>query len=154
MPKKKLKIVVYEDDAEMQDLVEEAKSALLERTKSKNSRVQCIVPHLIASQEEFDDWLSSGGVRDTYFAVVDLQIDEDDWEGVRAVEELRKTRKYEDFPIVVFSKTSNQHSRQRAYVAGATSYVKKPINRDRLVEALSGIIGYWLDLHEKHFASG
>lgn len=152
MPKKKLKIVVYEDDAEMQALVEDAKAVLLERTKSKNSRVQCIVPHLVASQEQFDDWISSGGERDAYFAVVDLQIDEDDWEGVRAVRELRKTRAYEDFPIVVFSKTSNQHARERAYTAGATSYIKKPINRDRLVETLSGIIGYWVDLHEKRFA--
>ncbi|WP_299656946.1 response regulator [uncultured Tateyamaria sp.] len=152
MPKKKLMVVVYEDDAEMKDLVEEAKAALMERGNSSHSRVQCIVPHLMVNQEEFDGWLSSGGVDDAYIAVVDLQIDEDDWEGVRAVEALRKSREYEDFPIVVFSKTSNKHARERAYTAGATSYVKKPINRDRLVQSLSDILVYWVDLHEKRVA--
>lgn len=152
MPKKQLNIAVYEDDEEMRDLVEEATLVLVERAKLKNTRIQCIAPYLMANQEEFDDWVSSGGVKDAYIAVVDLQIDEDDWEGVRAVEELRKTREYEDFPIVVFSKTSTRHSRERAYNAGATSYVKKPINRDRLVETLSGILRYWVDLHEKRVA--
>jgi len=150
--KNDLIVVIYEDEPEMEVLVNEARNIVIERNFNNSIRVANFDPIVVKTQGEFDKWLGSEAANSTHVALVDLQIDEDDWEGVRAVSAIRKDFERVNFPIVVFSKTASKTARKKAYDAGATSYVRKPANRDKLVESLADILGYWVERHEKRVA--
>lgn len=50
-------------------------------------------------------------------------------------------------PVVVLT-SSNQHDDiQRAYEAGANSYLVKPVSRDALIEMVKSLDAYWIKLN-------
>lgn len=143
MSSKQYRVLFYEDDEDAGELIREAK----ENYRDWSSNLCNIQEAVISSKHQFENKLDL--INDPFFhlAIIDLQIDDDDDEGIRAIQSLRTEYADYDFPIVMFSKTTNQKSRDSAYAAGATSYIKKPVRRSRKVDCLADILGYWIELH-------
>ncbi len=51
-------------------------------------------------------------------------------------------------PVVVFTSSSQHADIQRAYEAGANSYLVKPIGRDTLIEMVRSLKAYWIKLNQ------
>ena len=51
-------------------------------------------------------------------------------------------------PVVVLSSSVEQRDLETAYALGANSYVQKPVDFDRFVDAVGQIGTYWLRLNE------
>ncbi len=51
-------------------------------------------------------------------------------------------------PVVVLSSSVEQRDLETAYALGANSYVQKPVDFDRFVDAVGQIGSYWLRLNE------
>ena len=47
-------------------------------------------------------------------------------------------------PIVVYTSSKEPNDVRQAYLAGANSYVVKPVAFEAFIEAVAGILGYWL----------
>jgi len=50
-------------------------------------------------------------------------------------------------PVVVLTSSSQHGDIQRAYEAGATSYLVKPVGRDALIEIVRSFKAYWIKLN-------
>jgi two-component system, response regulator len=70
---------------------------------------------------------------------------------VNGLEVLRSMRSDEAngaIPVVVLSSSVEQRDLEAAYALGANSYVQKPVDFDRFVDAVGQIGAYWLRLNE------
>jgi two-component system, response regulator len=70
---------------------------------------------------------------------------------VNGLEVLRTMRADEAngaIPVVVLSSSVEQRDLENAYALGANSYVQKPVDFDRFVDAVGQIGSYWLRLNE------
>ena len=143
MPKRPIPIFVYEDDPEFPQVFETAK----EEAASRSDRVQCVEQTVATDRRAFDDIVSTNLLEQSYLALVDISIDGDPTEGIRAISELRAREDCAQLPIVVFSASGDKKTRESAYKAGATSYVKKPARDAKRAAALGEILSYWLDRH-------
>jgi CheY-like chemotaxis protein len=66
--------------------------------------------------------------------------------GVEALRELKDDPRLNGIPVVVFSSSSAEADVDRAYAAGANSFMTKPMTYDELVSMLETVKRYWFDL--------
>ncbi len=78
------------------------------------------------------------------FILLDLNMPKMD--GRQALKELKADPVFKKIPVVVFSTTNNSAEIDRCYELGANTYVVKPPTYSSLLQAISGINHYWLDL--------
>jgi DNA-binding response OmpR family regulator len=50
-------------------------------------------------------------------------------------------------PVVVLTSSDNKSDIDRAYAAGANSYLVKPVTRDSLVAMVKALDAYWIKLN-------
>ncbi len=143
MTKRPIPVFVYEDDPEFPQVFEDAK----ESAAARSDRVQCISHTVVKDRHGFDKLVSTEILEQSFLALVDISIDGDPMEGIRAIAELRARDDCSELPIIVFSSSGDKRTRESAYKAGATSYVKKPARDAKRAEALGEILSYWLDRH-------
>jgi CheY-like chemotaxis protein len=67
--------------------------------------------------------------------------------GIEAMTWIRKDRKLARLPVVVLSSSNHDVDIQRAYDAGANSYLVKPVDFNALVDIAKALVGYWLALN-------
>ena len=67
--------------------------------------------------------------------------------GIEAVHEMRKAEALRFVPIVMWSGSVDPHDVVRAYVAGVSSYLRKPASAAEAKQALQLTARYWLELH-------
>src|ERR1700689_2910823 len=67
------------------------------------------------------------------FDVVLLDIVMPEMDGVEACARARNDARYADLPIIMVTSLDDMNSLSNAFVAGATDYVTKPVNRVELV---------------------
>ncbi|HVV71395.1 MAG TPA: response regulator, partial [Verrucomicrobiae bacterium] len=67
--------------------------------------------------------------------------------GIEAMTWIRKDRKLARLPVVVLSSSNHDVDIQRAYDAGANSYLVKPVDFNALVDIARALVGYWLALN-------
>lgn len=143
MPKKPIPVFVYEDDPEFTQVFQDAKDEASARTERA-----LFIEHTLANdRKSFEQVASSALPGQSFLALVDISIDGDPMEGIRAIAELRARDDCAELPIVVFSASGDKLTRESAYRAGATSYVKKPARDVKRVEALGEILSYWIERH-------
>jgi CheY-like chemotaxis protein len=75
--------------------------------------------------------------------IVDVHFDPDvgngggvSWDGFLIVEWLRRMDEIKDLPFIVISLDDSLATRQRAAAAGATAFLRKPIRRGELLDAV------------------
>ena len=67
--------------------------------------------------------------------IVLLDIIMPEMDGIEACARIRRDRRYADIPIIMVTSLDDMDSLSNAFVAGATDYVTKPINRIRFLAA-------------------
>lgn len=68
--------------------------------------------------------------------------------GLQVLRKLREHKETKRLPIVVFTSSSEQEDMIRSYDLGANSYVRKPVDFERFMEATKQLGMYWLVLNE------
>jgi CheY-like chemotaxis protein len=67
-------------------------------------------------------------------------------DGYEVMEQLRADPALHSLPVVVFSTSSDAADVRRMYALGCSSYMTKPVEFERLIEAVRGIDAYWFRL--------
>lgn len=80
------------------------------------------------------------------FVLLDVNLPKVD--GITVLERLRNDKRTELLPVILFSSSNNKRVLLDGYRAGANSYVTKPTDFDKFLEAIRHLGWYWLDWNE------
>jgi two-component system, response regulator len=80
--------------------------------------------------------------------VVLLDLNMPRMDGLEVLRRLRADPATKTLPVVVLTSSSEDQDVLRSYDLGANSYVRKPVNFERFVEAASQLGLYWLVLNQ------
>lgn len=75
--------------------------------------------------------------------LLDLNLPGIDGWGV--LRELKRCPETQHIPVVIWSTSNNPESIERAYRAGASSYLVKPLELDEMRRKIEGLTRYWLE---------
>lgn len=100
------------------------------------------------------DWLFGRGDhanRDTLLqpqvVLLDLKLPRLD--GLEVLKNIRADKRTSTLPVVVLTSSKEDEDVLRSYELGANSYVRKPVEFERFVEAVKNLGVYWLVLNER-----
>lgn len=100
------------------------------------------------------DWLFGRGDhadRDTLLqpqvVLLDLKLPRMD--GLEVLKNIRADKRTSTLPVVVLTSSKEDEDVLRSYELGANSYVRKPVEFERFVEAVKNLGVYWLVLNER-----
>lgn len=82
-------------------------------------------------------------------AVVLLDIQLPKLDGLEVLREIRANRDTRNVPIVMLTSSRQQEDMMRSYDLGANSFIRKPVDFDKFVEAIQQVEMYWLLLNER-----
>ncbi len=93
------------------------------------------------------DYLFSRGPRDLpIIALLDLNLPKIG--GIEALKRLRADERTKLLPVIILTSSKEEQDLVDGYGSGANSYVRKPVDFSRFVEAACQIGLYWLLLNE------
>jgi two-component system, response regulator len=78
--------------------------------------------------------------------LLDLKLPRVD--GFEVLQLIRKNEKTQLIPVIVFTSSKEEKDITKAYLLGANSYVRKPIDSEKFISVLQQIISYWSDINE------
>ncbi|MBN1860731.1 MAG: response regulator, partial [Candidatus Thermoplasmatota archaeon] len=78
--------------------------------------------------------------------LLDLKLPRVD--GFEVLQRIRKNEKTQLIPVIVFTSSKEEKDITKAYLLGANSYVRKPIDSEKFISVLQQIISYWGDINE------
>lgn len=87
----------------------------------------------------------SGGAKPA-LVLLDLKLPRLD--GLELLRRIRADERTALVPVVVLTSSSEPRDIQESYRLGANSYIRKPVDFERFLEALGRIGGYWLSFNE------
>lgn len=65
--------------------------------------------------------------------------------GIEILEKIRSTERTRQIPVVVLTSSDEAKDIERCYQLGANSYVPKPVDFEKFLEAVKRIGNYWLE---------
>lgn len=78
--------------------------------------------------------------------LLDLNLPKKD--GREALQEIKQDPGLRLIPVIVLTTSNAEEDVRRTYSLGASSYIRKPVHMARLVDIMSTIGHYWLDIVE------
>jgi len=133
-------ILLVEDNADDEEL------ALLAFNKSNLANEVIVVRD---GQEALDYLLGDNGREPGVLpqvVLLDLKLPKKD--GLEVLRRIRATPRTHRLPVVILTSSKEDEDLMRGYDLGANSYVRKPVDFDRFVEAVRHLQMYWLVLNE------
>ncbi len=68
--------------------------------------------------------------------------------GFEVLQHVRNNKKTKLLPVIIFTSSKEDKDITNAYVLGANSYVRKPIDSEKFMAVLQQIANYWGDINE------
>ena len=81
--------------------------------------------------------------------LLDLKLPKLD--GLEVLEQVRRHERTQMLPIFILTSSGEQEDVARSYQLGVNSYIRKPVDFNRFVEAVQQLGLYWLVLNESPF---
>jgi CheY-like chemotaxis protein len=78
--------------------------------------------------------------------LLDLKLPRID--GFEVLQNIRKNEKTRLIPVIIFTSSKEERDIAKAYILGANSYVRKPIDSEKFMSVLQQIVTYWGDINE------
>jgi two-component system response regulator len=69
--------------------------------------------------------------------------------GLEVLERLRLDQRTRLLPVVVLTSSREEQDVKEAYSLGANSYIRKPVDFNRFLDAVGQLGNYWLNLNEQ-----
>jgi DNA-binding response OmpR family regulator len=67
--------------------------------------------------------------------------------GFEVLQVIRRDAATQHVPVIVLTSSDHQHDIERAYSAGANSYLVKPVTRESLLALVRSLDAYWIKLN-------
>ncbi len=119
----------------------------------KKNRIANAV-HVVGDGAEAIDFLygrgayeGSGGATGLKLVLLDLKLPR--LSGLEVLERIKKDKRLRKVPVVMLTSSCEEPDIQRAYELGVNSYIVKPVEFDKFVEAVDKLGLYWLLLNER-----
>lgn len=144
-----MRVLVYEDEKEVANLVPRAIEDAIQQSISNSEEVDILSrlkPEYVSSKSDFLEWCNNLSADDTpnLLALLDLEIGDEENEGIDAIKALRQQYSAKQCAIVMFTKHIGDDVKTEAYDAGANSFVKKPSStRKDITVALKNVFVFW-----------
>ena len=137
---REISILMAEDDVEDQMLVRDA----MEESRLANKLT------IVSNGEELLEHLRSctGGTTPELPGLVLLDLDMPRKDGREALAEMRQDPALRRIPVVVLTTSSSEEDILRTYDLGASTYIRKPVTFDKLVDVIRTIGTYWFEIAE------
>ena len=137
-------ILLVEDNPDDEELTQRA-------LKKNNIRNEVVVAH--DGMEALDYLFGTGAYvgRDLHLmpevVLLDLKLPKLD--GFEVLRRLRASERTKFLPVVILTTSNEDQDRIKGYGLGANSFVRKPVEFDRFIEAVRQLGLYWLILNER-----
>jgi two-component system response regulator len=95
--------------------------------------------------EALRELIEQGDGRALGLVLLDLKLPK--VSGLEVLERLREHAGTRTVPVVVFTSSDEEGDILRSYELGANSFVRKPVDYDHFMEAIQGVLSYWLGLN-------
>jgi CheY-like chemotaxis protein len=116
-------------------------------------RVASSIAHVQDGEEALDYLLRRGAYAAPGSAprpeviLLDLRLPKLD--GLQVLEEVRRSKAFDDLPVVVLTTSKSTEDIAQAYRYGANSYLVKPLEYDGLSRLITDFGAYWLRWNER-----
>lgn len=80
------------------------------------------------------------------FILLDLNMPKKD--GREALAEIKGDARLTDIPVIVLTTSKEEEDINKSYLLHANSYITKPVTFDALVDVVTGLGRYWLEIVE------
>ncbi len=79
-------------------------------------------------------------------AIVLLDLNLPGTDGREVLGEMKRDERLKAIPVVVLTTSSDQGDVEKCYLAGANSYITKPVDLEGLVKSIQNIKEYWFEV--------
>jgi CheY-like chemotaxis protein len=140
---KPVTILVADDDADDRKLTAEAfaESKLLNDLRFVENGVEVL--DYLNRRGKFADPLSS-----PWPSLLLLDLNMPKMDGREVLEELKKDDRFAGLRVIVMTTSKSEADINKAYLCNAASYITKPITFDTLVNVVTTLGRYWLEIVE------
>ncbi len=98
--------------------------------------------HRVTNGKEGLAYLDGGGASNIQLILLDLNMEV--MNGFEFLQKREERPEIKRIPVVVLTSSSRQTDVERAYKLGANSYVEKPLEPAKFVEAILSIENFWI----------
>jgi chemotaxis family two-component system response regulator Rcp1 len=67
-------------------------------------------------------------------------------DGFEVLSEIKKDQRTKSIPVIVLTSSNRSSDIDRAYELGCNSYIVKPVNFEKFINAIVGLSHYWLEI--------